>query len=146
MKKVYLTLSMLVVGALGLSAQNTFPASGNVAISTSTSPAKLSVAPLLSSGTNIASVFLAGEHGVLGDAAGSYLYPFEFQHANTGNFDRLQFAPYRRVAGNNWNGTAYRVQFAVDNSFTEGNKAFVELSASDPNTDYLQGLCFMKNK
>lgn len=70
----------------------------------------------------------------MGNTAGSYLYPFEFQHTNTGNIDRLLISPYRRVAGSYWQGTAYRMQIAVDNSFTNGDKAFVEIGVSDPNS------------
>jgi hypothetical protein len=116
-------------------AQNKLEASGNIGLGTSNPVAALSVTPIQSSGpgANIATTFIAGTFSVLGNSAGSYLYPFEFQHSNTGNIDRLQFAPYRRIAGPDWGGTAYRMQFAVDNSFTEGSKAFSEIGASDPN-------------
>jgi len=130
MKKLYLTI-LTGFSVLSAFAQNSFPTSGPVAIGTSDPKSYLSLTPVLSIGTNIASVFTAGEHGVLGNGAGSYLYPFEFQHTNYANVDRLQIAPYRRIAGTSWEGTGYRLQFAVDNSFTDGTKAFVEMGASD---------------
>lgn len=135
-----LKISLLFIAALAITdsyAQNTFPGSGNVGIGTGDPVANLAVYPLLSSGpgANIATTFIAGTHSVLGNTVGSYLYPFEFQHSNEGNIDRLMFSPYRRIAGTTWGGTAYRIQFAVDNSFTEGSKAFIEVGASDPNID-----------
>jgi len=106
---------------------------GNVGVGIADPTSKLSVSPIMLSGVNIASILNVGTRDVLSSVAGSYLYPFEFQHSNYQNFDRLQLAPYRRLAGTGWEGTAYRMQFAVDNSYTDGTKAYIEVGASDPN-------------
>ena len=45
---------------------------------------------------------------------------------------RLQTAVYRRAAGSSWNGTGYRIQYGVDQSFTDGSKAYIEVGAGDP--------------
>lgn len=131
MQKLYASLFFSFITSLCL-AQNVFPENGNVGIGTSSPLSKLSVFPVYPAGVNVASALVVGEHAVLGNTEKSYLYPFEFQHSNTANIDRLQFTPYRRQAGANWPGTAYRIQFAVDNSFTDGSKAFVEVGATDP--------------
>ncbi len=109
---------------------------GNVGIGTTTPTARLSIAQNTSGLTNEANVLLAGAVSVLGSTAGSYLYPFEFRHSNTANYDRLQITPYRRTAGTTWSGTAYRLQFAVDGSYTDGSKAFIEIGGSDPTVSY----------
>lgn len=141
MKKIFLTSLSLLFAVTGSHAQwvtngsNQVYSAGKVGIGTSNPVATFTLTPMLSVGTgaNIATNFLAGTNYVLGNTAGSYLYPFEFQHSNNGNVDRLLFTPYRRVAGLNWQGTAYRMQIAVDNSFTSGDKAYVEIGVSDPN-------------
>ena len=107
---------------------------GNVGIGTTVPPATLSIGTFGGSSNNLASTLLVHPAYVLGNTPGSYLYPFELQHNNTVNLDRLQFSPYRRIQGTGWVGTAYRLQFAVDNSFTDGSKAYVEIGASDPTT------------
>ena len=116
---------------------NTFPPTGKVGINTGTAlPAWLSLAPVTIGLTNEANVFVAGSTSPLADTAGSYLYPTEFQHTNSSNNDRLLISPYRRTSGTDWNGTAYRLQFAVDNSYTKGTKAFIEIGGSDPTVAY----------
>jgi hypothetical protein len=143
MKKILLTSLLLVTMLTGVYAQwvssgnNLLYSAGKIGIGTSSLPAALTISsPFVAppSGANVASNFVAGTFSVLGNTAGSYLYPFEFQHSNAGNIDRLLFSPYRRVAGPNWQGTAYRMQIAVDNSFTAGDKAYVEIGVSDPNS------------
>jgi hypothetical protein len=79
---------------------------------------------------------LAGTPTILGTTAGSYLYPVEFRYHSTANSDRLQITPYRRTAGSTWSGTAYRIQFAIDGSYTDGSKAFIEIGGSDPSVSY----------
>ena len=142
MKKIFLTSLFSVFITTFSQAQwitsnnNLLYSNGNVAIGTANFSSALTVtAPLLPSSatTHAATNFAAGTFSVLGNTAGSYLYPFEFQHTNTGNIDRLLFSPYRRVAGATWPGTGYRIQMAVDNSFTNGEKAYVEIAAADPN-------------
>ncbi len=116
--------------------QLTILSTGNVGIGTTTPTARLSIDQNTSGLANEANVLLAGAISVLGNTAGSYLYPFEFRHSNTGNSDRLQITPYRRTAGTTWSGTAYRLQFAVDGSYTDGSKAFIEIGGSDPTMNY----------
>lgn len=89
---------------------------------------KAQIAPINSALTNAATSFIVGLNTTLGNSAGNYAYPAEIQQ-NVTNTDRLQFAGYRRVAGSAWQGTAYRLQFATDSSFTDGSKAYVEIGA-----------------
>jgi hypothetical protein len=118
----------------GTSDKNYF--AGNVGIGTSTPSAKLTVSPYQSNIgtlTNNATSLIVGNSTALGTTAGSYLYSQELQ-SNASNVVRLQTATYRRVAGSDWNGSAYRFQYGVDNSFTDGSKAYIEVGAGDPST------------
>jgi hypothetical protein len=114
---------------------NGLAVSGNVGIGSTSPPATLSVTPYLSNlgsaMTNIATSAIIGNGTAIGSTAASYNYPVEIE-SSSGNVDRLQFAQYRRVAGSAWAGTGYRLQYSVDNSFTTGTKAFVEIGADDP--------------
>jgi len=103
---------------------------GNVGIGTTGPNAKLEVGSG-SWGTNLSTALIVNG-GALGGTAGNYAYPAEIQNV-AGNLLRLQFAPYRRTTGAGWGGTAYRIQYAVDNSFTDGSKAYIELGGDDPN-------------
>ncbi len=108
--------------------------SGNVGIGTTNPASKLDIGGI--SNTNAASMFGIYNSVVLGSAANSYLYPMEIQ-GRANNLIRLQSALYRRgTTTTDWGGTAYRLQYAVDGSFTYGSKAFVEIGASDPTTNY----------
>ncbi len=102
--------------------------SGSVGIGTIAPKANLEIGSG-SVGTNLSTGIIVNG-GNLGEAAGNYIYPVEIQNS-AGNRLRLQFAPYRRIAGASWQGTAYRIQYAVDNSFTNGSKAYVELGGDD---------------
>lgn len=109
---------------------------GNVGIGTTTPSAKLTVSPFQSNIgtlTNNATGLIVGNPTLLGSATSSYLYSVETQ-SNAANVIRLQTSLYRRIAGADWNGTAYRLQYAVDNSFTDGSKAYMEIGGSDPST------------
>jgi hypothetical protein len=108
---------------------------GNVGIGTTAPASKLSVNPSITGTppTNTATSLSVGNStSTLADAAGSYLYPFEVQHLNTGHSGRLQFTPYRRIAGNSWQGTAYRMQYVYDLTGTGGQNAYIEVGSSDP--------------
>jgi len=116
--------------------QLTILSTGNIGIGTMGPTASLSITPGASGIINEASAFLAGTPRILGTTTGSYLYPFEFRYHSTANADRLQIAPYRRTAGSTWSGTGYRIQFAIDSSYTNGSKAFIEIGGSDPTVNY----------
>lgn len=100
---------------------------GLVGIAT-TSPLATLMVGGASNTANRASALLVRETSdtAIGTGAGAYVYPAELQYGS-GNTRRLQFAGYRRVAGSNWQGTGYRLQYSVDNSFTNGSKSFVEV-------------------
>jgi len=137
MKKLLSTIVVALACHIVCAQSNTFPSTGKAGINTGTTlPAWLSVAPITVGLTNEANVLVAGSTSPLADTAGSYLYPTEFQHHNSANNDRLLICPYRRTSGTDWNGTAYRLQFAVDNSYTKGTKAFIEIGGSDPTLAY----------
>lgn len=81
--------------------------------------------------TNSPSTFILGNiDNTLGATVGAYQYIGELQ-SYTSNYSRLQFAHYRRVASSSWQGTSFRIQYAVDNSFTDGSKSYIELGAGD---------------
>ncbi len=106
-------------------------ASGKVGIGTTTPLATLQVGAA-SAVTNLSDSFIV-RGSTLGASAGNYSYPAEIQSIS-GNLLRLQFAPYRRADGASWIDSAYRLQYAVDSSFTDGSKAFVEIGGDDPNS------------
>lgn len=84
--------------------------------------------------TNLATRIVTATDAMLADTAGAYKYLTEVQQNSSTNLSRLQTAAYRRVVGTAWQGTAFRIQYAVDGSFTDGSKAFIEIGASDPNS------------
>jgi len=106
-------------------------AGGKVGIGTTTPLATLQVGAA-SAVTNLSDSFIV-RGSTLGASAGNYSYPAEIQNIS-GNLLRLQFAPYRRADGASWIGAAYRLQFGVDSSFTDGSKAFIEIGGDDPNS------------
>lgn len=103
---------------------------GNVGIGTATPYAALTIGAAFNS-ANRASGLLVRETSdtSIGTGVGAYVYPFEIQYGSSANNSRLQFAGYRRAASANWQGTGYRMQFAVDNSFTDGSRAYVEVGS-----------------
>jgi hypothetical protein len=107
---------------------------GNVGIGNSSPSSLLTVGSVASALTNLSDALAVLGSTLIGSSATNYTYPAEFQFLTSGNNSRLQIAGYRRVAGSNWQGTASRLQFAVDNSFTDGSKAYVEVGAGDPVT------------
>jgi hypothetical protein len=104
---------------------------GRVGIGTISPEAKLTLGAISPGLTSAATIFNARSASI-GNLAGSYVYPFELQTQTSGSLERLQIASYRRVAGTDWQGTGWRIQSAVDNSFTDGSSAFIELGATDP--------------
>jgi hypothetical protein len=107
---------------------------GNLGVGTYNPTARFELTPYWSnigpSLANAATQFIAGNSTALGTTAGSYAYPFEFD-TSTGNILRLQIAPYRRIPGSSWTSAAYRLQYAVDNSFTDGSKSYIEIGSDD---------------
>jgi len=103
-----------------------------VGIGTSAPEAKLTLGAITAGRTNAATILNARSANV-GNSTGAYVYPFELQTGTSGSLERLQIGSYRRVAGTDWQGAGWRIQSAVDDSFTDGSKAFIELGPSDPN-------------
>jgi hypothetical protein len=104
---------------------------GKVAIapSGSTAPFALLSIGATSASTNSGEAFVARASSTVGTAVNSITYVGEFR-ASTTNNNRLLFYAYRRTADGNWPGTGWRLQAAVDNSFTAYNdgKSYIELS------------------
>ena len=74
-------------------------------------------------------VALLAYGGALGTTLDSMQYVSEF-NANAGNNIRLLFVAHRTVAGADWTTSAWRIQPAVDASFTSpgGNRGYIELA------------------
>ncbi|MCM2339341.1 MAG: DUF5011 domain-containing protein [Burkholderiales bacterium] len=108
---------------------------GNVGIGTTAPTAKLDINNGVNRTNNPTSLIVAGT-GVLGTTAGSYLYPSE-TISNAGNTLRLQTTAYRRDAGSTWFGAGFRIQYAVDNSFTDGTGSFLEMGGRTDTTPYI---------
>jgi len=83
--------------------------------------------------TNASNGLIAQGATTLGGTAGNYTYPAEVRFGS-GNSSRLQFAGYRKITGADWTGTTARIQYAVDSSFTDGSKAYIDIGAGDPVT------------
>ena len=66
--------------------------------------------------------------GSIGGTAGNMDYPAEFE-TGCGNRCRLQIAGYRWTTGGGWTGAGFRLQFAVDNSFTDGSRSSIYLGS-----------------
>jgi lysophospholipase L1-like esterase len=79
---------------------------------------------------NLAKKLVVNPNLSLGNNAGDYTYISEIQQSAGLNLNRFQLASARRVAGSNYEGSAFRLQYTVDN-YT-GTGAFVEIGASDP--------------
>ncbi|MBF0479081.1 MAG: hypothetical protein HQL26_06325 [Candidatus Omnitrophica bacterium] len=106
---------------------------GNVGIGNTTNIfSKLTVNAPYNSTNNVPDALLASASTGIGDVATNYRYVGEFQ-ARAGNTSRLQIAAYRRLAGSNWTGLGWRLQYAVDTSFSDGSKAYIEIGGDDPN-------------
>lgn len=101
--------------------------SRNVAIGNATNLSKLSVGNV-GAATNSSIAFIAKADSGLGTTAGDMLYPAEIQGTDGSNLDRLQFSQLRTGNGSNWTTTAWRIQPAVDNSFTTqgSNRGYLE--------------------
>jgi len=103
--------------------------SGNVGIGEATPLAVLSVGDT-SSLTNNASTTIVVDGTALGSAAGSFRWLSEIR-GNIGNTARLLIGQHRTSAtASDWTTGAWRIQPAVDNSFTgmSSNKGFLEFS------------------
>jgi len=100
---------------------------GEVGIGTASPSAKLQVGTTGGMTTNIGSAFTAYGTVNLGNSATNYSYPLEVLNASSSNILRLQVAAYRRTAGSDWTGAGWRMQYAVDNSFTTSPASYVEL-------------------
>lgn len=114
----------------------TIATGGLIGIGDTTPVAALAITPTGDTVTNIATTFLAGTTTAISASANTYLYPFEFQYGAGTNKGRLQVAPYRRLddTGSDWVGTGFRLQYAVDNSFTDGSRANIFLGTADDTT------------
>jgi len=139
MKKIYISLfitTMVVQFSFAqwtTSGTNIYNSNtGNVGIGVTNPLVLLQVGPA-NPLTNTPFDFIFGKGAPIGNTAGSYSYLSEYQQSSTGNINRFQTSLYRRIAGSTWQGTAYRLQFAVDNSFTDGSKAYLEVGGDDPN-------------
>jgi len=140
MKKILLVLSAFLISNYSFaqwttSGSNISYNAGDVLVD-STNPLSLFQVGLGSNQTNMPANMLIFKNTVIGNTAGLYSYISEHQEFCTSNVNvnRLQTTLYRRIAGATWQGIAYRLQFAVDNSFTDGSKAYIEIGAGDPNT------------
>ncbi|MDD2731162.1 MAG: hypothetical protein PHW33_03505, partial [Candidatus Portnoybacteria bacterium] len=109
--------------ALGTNDRLVINGKGYVGIGTATPYSNLTIGSSLNY-TAIAPVFTALNPAVIAGTAGAYAYNSEFQSNVSGSKNRLQIAEYRRVAGADWQGTGFRIQTAVDNSFTDGSLAY----------------------
>jgi hypothetical protein len=110
---------------------------GNVGIGTAGPGAKLGIGSTGFSLTNLSDgMYVNGIHQ-LGNSVGNYSYPSEALVQATSNTIRLQAAAYRRDAGSSWLGTGYRLQYAVDNSFTDGSMSYTEMGGRSTGEAYL---------
>jgi hypothetical protein len=79
--------------------------------------------------TNNASSSVITSTGSLGTALDNFNWVSEFR-TTTSNVNRLLIGAHRTVAGASWTTSAWRIQPAVDNSFTgmSGNRGYLEFS------------------
>jgi hypothetical protein len=110
-----------------LSGSNAYYTQGNVGIGTTGPLALLSVGPQ-NSVTNNATSMIVGTPS-LGTSTDAMNYVAEFR-SRSANLDRLLIGEHRTAAGSDWTTGAWRIQPAVDNSFTgvSGNRGYIELS------------------
>jgi hypothetical protein len=101
--------------------------SGKVGIGTTAPTALLSVNGTGNGYADAVGLYAYG--GSLGTTLDSMAYASEFG-VNAGNATRLLFAAHRTVAGSDWTTTAWRIQPAVDASFTGAgsNRGYIELA------------------
>ena len=101
---------------------------GNVGIGTTGPLAALSVGTQIGL-TNNSSAFIAGQPAI-GGTSGNAAYVGEFRSDANGNTDRLLIYSYRTANGSGWLSTAWRIQSAVDDNFTEigSNRGYIELN------------------
>lgn len=130
------TTALAISNLAGTSLMNFDTTNMMVGIGTTDAKSKLTVNAPYGSTNNAPEALLASAVNAIGDATGSYSYVSEFQSkGSVSNNHRLQIAGYRRVAGTGWTGIGWRIQDAVDVSFTDGSKAYIEIGAgTDPSS------------
>lgn len=102
---------------------------GNVGIGTNNPISKLSIYQGSAMTNQSSSMTVYG--GSTTTTVGSYSYPAEIQTSNS-NLGRLQFAGYRKYnPTNDWGGAGFRIQYAVDSSYTGGDLANIYLGAGN---------------
>jgi Chaperone of endosialidase len=113
----------------GVSEQMRITSGGNVGIGV-TNPQSLLAVNANGSFTNGPSAFVANASTTLASTLDALNYVAEFQGPALGNLNRLLLLQHRTAAGSGWQTVAWRLQPAVDASFTgvNSNVGYVELS------------------
>jgi endosialidase-like protein len=108
---------------------NVIVTQGNVGIGV-TNPQSLLAVNANGSFTNGPSAFVANASTTLASTLDALNYVAEFQGPALGNLNRLLLLQHRTAAGSGWQTVAWRLQPAVDASFTgvNSNVGYVELS------------------